>query len=260
MSRRIGINSVELDNIFFEVFSMYPKGFHNVLHANKARIRWQVETVLKHVPLGGRLIDIGGGIVPFMLVCQKLGYETIIIDDLEDETCKDESSKKVVDYFEKNGVMFIHGDAFSADFGALGAMEFDLVTSHDSMEHWHHSPKRLFHSLWGMMKEGGLFWISAPNCVNLRKRITVPFGHGKWTKMKDWYEPATFRGHVREPDVDDLRYIARDLGAARIEIIGRNWIGYRHPSVFVRAITSYIDQAMRLFPSICSDIYLFAWK
>ena len=45
--------------------------------------------------------------------------------------------------------------------------------------------------------------------------------------MAHWYEPELFRGHVREPDVDDLRYIARDMGledvvvAKGAEVVGR---------------------------------------
>ena len=49
--------------------------------------------------------------------------------------------------------------------------------------------------------------VGVPNCVNLRKRLTVPLGRGKWSPMADWYEQPSFRGHVREPDAlrDRLR-------------------------------------------------------
>ena len=63
--------------------------------------------------------------------------------------------------------------------------------------------------------------------MNLRKRITVPLGYGKWSRMEDWYEEDRFRGHVREPDVADLRYIGADLDLKNIEILGRNWLGYQ---------------------------------
>jgi hypothetical protein len=79
------------------------------------------------------------------------------------------------------------------------------------MEHWHHSPKALFGQLMRALRPGGLFFLGVPNCVNLRKRLMVPLGRGKWSPMGDWYEQPVFRGHVREPDVDDLWYIARDL-------------------------------------------------
>jgi hypothetical protein len=64
------------------------------------------------------------------------------------------------------------------------------------------------------LKPGGLFFLRAPNCVILRKRITVPLGVGKWSSMDEWYEREMFGGHIRGPDVGHLRYIARDLGLA----------------------------------------------
>jgi hypothetical protein len=102
----------------------------------------------------------------------------------------------------------------------------------------------------------GLFVLGVPNCVNLRKRITVPFGIGKWSHMRDWYEPAVFRGHVREPDVQDLKYIAGDMQLKNYRIIGRNWLGYSSKSRLVRKLTLFTDYLLRMRPSLCSDIYL----
>ena len=89
----------------------------------------------------------------------------------------------------------------------------------------------------------------------LRKRLTVPFGVGKWTPMPDRYEFERFRSHVREPGVDHLRYIAADLGLRDIKIIGRNWTGYRSKFRVARIITPFIDRFLRFWPSLCSDIY-----
>jgi hypothetical protein len=96
--------------------------------------------------------------------------------------------------------------------------------------------------------------------VNLRKRLSVPFGKGKWSEMRDWYEPAEFRGHVREPDVDDLAYIARDMGLVSTKILGRNWMGHVSASRAVQWATKFVDIPLRSFPSFCSDIYLVGKK
>ena len=115
------------------------------------------------------------------------------------------------------GVRVEARDPLTAGFG-FPNRSLDVVTTFDSMEHWHHSPKRLFASVMEALKPGGLFVIGGPNAVNLRKRITVPLGRGKWTEMAHWYETQRFRGHVREPDVDDRRYIARELGLTAVEV------------------------------------------
>ena len=195
-----------------------------------------------------------------MLICSRLGYNCTVVDDLSDDTYDNPETESVLKLFAEENVAVVQGDAF--DEGQIKQYEkqYDLVTSHDSLEHWHNSPKELLHALWGQMRDGGLLWIGVPNCVNLRKRITVPFGHGKWSTMNDWYEAPVFRGHVREPDVGDLRYIANDLGAAKVQIEGKNWIGYRHPRKLVRTLIPFADKVLQLRPSLCSDINLFAWK
>lgn len=74
--------------------------------------------------------------------------------------------------------------------------------------------------------------------------------------MQDWYEPEVFRGHVREPDVCDLKYIARDMGLVDVRIIGRNWLGYYSERAAIRIATKLMDYPLRLKPSLCSDLYM----
>ena len=137
---------------------------------------------------------------------------------------------------------------------------FDIITTFDSMEHWHHSPKRLFHDVLKKLKADGVFVLSVPNCVNMRKRITVPLGIGKWSQMQDWYEADRFRGHVREPDVNDLMYIAKDMGSQMLKVLGRNWLGYYSTNSVIRLATRFMDYPLRVRPQLCSDIYLIGRK
>jgi SAM-dependent methyltransferase len=134
---------------------------------------------------------------------------------------------------------------------------FDIVTTFDSMEHWHHSPKRLFRQVGDqLLKPGGRFVLGVPNCVNVRKRFSVPLGIGKWSNMEDWYEEPEFRGHIREPDIADLRYIALDMGLKDVQILGRNWLGYGSRSGLVRLGTRIADRPLRMFPALCADLYM----
>jgi hypothetical protein len=110
----------------------------------------------------------------------------------------------------KHGVRVLSKDVLTEDLG-LEPGSLDAVTSFDSMERWQDSLKAAFHRLLVALKPGGLLFVGVPNCVSLRKRIAVPLGVRKWSSMDDWYERETFAGYVREPDVCDLRYIARAL-------------------------------------------------
>jgi SAM-dependent methyltransferase len=216
-------------------------------------------SLLFPLPRGARIGDIGGGLGLFSPGCAALGFEVTLVDDFRDAWQK-AAMEEILDRVHRRfGVRIVNRDVVS-DGVEFDPESFDAFTVFDTMEHWHNSPKRMFHQLMTALKPGGLFIVSGPNCVNLRKRLTVPFGVGKWTAMRDWYEVEQFRSHVREPDVDDLRYIAADLGLRNIEIMGRNWSGYRSRFRAARIITPLIDRLLRFRPSLCSDIYLVGRK
>jgi SAM-dependent methyltransferase len=136
----------------------------------------------------------------------------------------------------------------------------DAFTSFHVLEHLNRSPKAALHEMWKALRPGGILLIGTPNSANLRKRISAVFGRAKWSSMQDWYERPVFRGHVREPDVDDLRYIARDLRIADAPVIGRNWMGTESTRPLRRAAANLADRILRLRPQLCSDIYLLGRK
>jgi SAM-dependent methyltransferase len=216
-------------------------------------------SLLSTLPPGARIADIGGGLCLFSPGCAALGFAPVLFDDFNDAWHKAFGEDILNLVHRPLGVTVVSCDVLAPDT-RFDSESFDAVTVFDTMEHWHGSPKPLFHKLVDALKPGGLFIIGGPNCVNVRKRMTVPFGFGKWTEMRDWYEAPRFRSHVREPDVADLRYIAADLGLANIRIMGRNWTGYRSRFKAARMLTPILDHVLRLRPSLCSDIYMVGQK
>jgi SAM-dependent methyltransferase len=202
------------------------------------------------------IADIGGGIGLFCPGCAAVGMTVTLVDDFRDRINKSGPGSQVLTFLEKQGVIIDSRDVMH-DF-RLPPNHYDAITSFDSMEHWHASPKTLFHGLMESLRPGGWFILSGPNCVNLRKRITVPLGKGKWSPMSSWYEEEVFRAHVREPDIDDLRYIAADLGLEDVKVFGRNWLGFNRPGM--RQIMPAIDAVLRLKPSLCANIYVIGRK
>ena len=236
----------------------YPEG----LVADQLR---DVERVADHIHLVGSrkgfqvsLCDIGAGVGLFGPGCASFGMKVTIMDDFEDPVNR-EYGDSALAVHRTLGVEVQKRDPLETGFG-FPAESLDVVTCFDTMEHWHRSPRSLFASVTQALRPGGLFVLSTPNCVNLRKRLTVPLGRGKWSAMADWYESEHFRGHVREPDVADLRYIGEQMRLQRIEILGRNWPGLCSPRLAIQRVTRWIDPLLRLRPSLCSAIDMIGWK
>jgi SAM-dependent methyltransferase len=205
------------------------------------------------------ICDLGGGVGLFSVGCAALGFKrSVLVDDFED-SINHQLGTSVLDLHRSYGVEIISRDVVQSGIEDIEG-PFDIITSFDSMEHWHNSPKRLFESVFNKLRPNGVFVLGVPNCVNLRKRISVPFGIGKWSDMDSWYEADRFRGHVREPDTNDLLYIGRDMKLIDLKIYGTNWLGYGSRFRLVRLATLFLDYPLRLRPSLCSDIYLVGRK
>ena len=249
---------INLETTLKSIALKYPPDLVPEQLADVQRIAFNINLVLSRKGTNITICDLGGGIGLFSLGCAAIGMNSILVDDFKDEV-NFKFGKEVLDLHRSYGVKVIERDVIEHNIEFLPA-SLDAVTSFDSMEHWHHSPKQLFASAIAALANSGIFVLGVPNCVNLRKRITVPFGFGKWSSMKDWYETENFRGHIREPDVDDLHYIAKDLGLENIKIYGRNWMGYISQNKMIQASTMLFDRLLQLYPPFCSTIYMVGQK
>jgi 2-polyprenyl-3-methyl-5-hydroxy-6-metoxy-1,4-benzoquinol methylase len=236
----------------------YPVSQRDHEIADIPRIVHNLTVALANAQPGCRIADIGGGLGLFSLGAAALGMRSVLVDDFRDPGNM-LVAEEILKLHHRYGVEVVRRDVI-ADGVDFRPASFDIITTFDSIEHWHHSPKRLLHQLVAALKPGGRLVISSANCVNLRKRITVPLGFGKWSMMSDWYEQETFRSHVREPDVGDMRHIGRDLGLSDVEITGWNWLGYNSRFGWVRSIAPLADSLLQLAPSLCSNLYLIGAK
>lgn len=234
--------------------AMYPDAMIAAERVGIPRFAFHLELVQKYAAPGGSVLDVGGGIGAFAPAVALAGYRMTLVDDFGDPV----NARHTVNSLSAltvDGLELVNVDASSEAF-APAADSYDVVTSFDSIEHWHRSPKASLYKMKAALKPGGTMILAMPNCVDLYKRITVPFGKGKWSSMQEWYEQPQFRSHVREPDLDDMHYIARDLGLENVEVFGRNWNALRMTNRYIRSVAQMADRALRLFPSLCLDLYL----
>lgn len=218
---------------------------------------FQFRMLQSRVEPGSTVCDVGGGWGAFAWCAAAMGMRSILMDDFGDPGAQQSDLRSQLPLTA--GVSVIQRDILKegVDFpdGSI-----DAFTSFDVLEHLHASPKGLLHQMMRALRQGGTLLIGVPNCVNLRKRLSVLMGRAKWSSMSDWYEAETFRSHVREPDLDDLRYIGRDLGLRNVQIRAANFMGYENASRPLRALARLADRPLRLRPSLCSDLYLIGQK
>lgn len=223
-----------------------------------ARTAFDMSLVLARLDGSGAVVDIGGGIGLFSLGMAKLGIRSLLLDDFllfEDVPYR----AQLFELFELYGVEAGQRDVIRDGLGLEGE-KVSAVTSFHVLEHLHDSPRPMLHSAVAALEPGGSLVLAGPNCVNLRKRLTVPAGRGKWSTMEQWYETQHFRGHVREPDLDDFRHIASDLGLREVAVYGRNYLGLTSTRPWAQHVTRVLDRPLRLRPSLCSDLYVVGRK
>src|SRR4030042_560440 len=96
----------------------------------------------------------------------------------------EEAIKLVKEAFPFEGYMESAGDAYlGIDFKLSNngyilfeKSSFDMLMMHDVLEHLHDSPRDLLNDLLELVKPEGYLFITVPNAVNIKKRISVLFG------------------------------------------------------------------------------------
>lgn len=237
--------------------AQFPDSFRRLELAHLSRYSYNVSLVFQR---GGWLIDLGCGTGAFPLACAMLGMRVSVVDDWGDPIHMSKDGKAVLDLHRSYGIETIHSDVVAFDFPNRWQGQIDTVSCFESMEHWHASPRKLFHQIAQALKPGGKLVLSAPNAVAAHNRLLVLLGrtnYGPWADF--YYGLVPFRGHIREPVVSEIRSIAEDLGLTKMQIRGKYWLIQRMPRS-LSLLARLGDRLFEQFPSLCSMLYLIADK
>lgn len=164
---------MQIQRVLYKVARTYPQaGMVKHQLGDVDRMAFSIRLALAgRDPKGLTVCDMGGGLSMFAPGCAALGMRAVLVDDFQDSGTKRDGDDGFVAH-RKFGVEVVNRDLIKDGLDGLGPI--DAVTTFDSMEHWHDSPKALFAQVREKLKPGGRFVLGVPNCVNLRKRITVP--------------------------------------------------------------------------------------
>jgi SAM-dependent methyltransferase len=221
---------------------------------------------------GKHLLDLGAGLSAFGPVASAMGMQVSIADDFGGGggvVAKNQAEVRalITGWKERLGIRVIESDILSQPL-PLETASVDVVTCINSLEHWHHSPKRLFAEVSRVLRPQGHLILVTPNAANLRKRVSALGGKNIWDRLDWWYHDGdpVFRGHVREPIIADLKKIMEWNDFTVIHVCGRNFLGQRSkalgflPPLMLQRIVAAADWLLRLRPTLCSDIHVIGRK
>ena len=214
------------------------------------------------------LVDLGAGLSVFGPMCRAYGMTVTLVDDFGGgggvELRNESKEVPFLELLEQKLELNVVRQNFLERVLPMDDSSVDVVTCFHSLEHWHHSPKRLFKEIVRITKPGGFLVLATPNAVNLRKRIYCLFGRSSFPSLNEWYYDGDpiFRGHVREPTLTDLCHLLQWNGFEVIGKLGRNFIGRQSqalgklPPGLVNGMAVLSQPVLRLFPRLCSDLHV----
>jgi SAM-dependent methyltransferase len=217
---------------------------------------------------GNVLVDLGCGLSLFGLLCRVYGLEVSLVDDFGGgggiKAGSSPSDLPLLTWMRQSHGLQIFSQDFLTKTLPFSTKSVDVVTCFHSLEHWHHSPRRLFSEITRILKPEGALILATPKAANLRKRLFLLFGKTNFPDLAEWYYEGdpVFRGHVREPVLRDLETLMR---WNHFQITGRwgeNFIGADSqslsflPKPLVRFLAFASAGLLRHFPTLCSDLHI----
>ena len=135
-----------LEEILEGVARDYPSELIDDQLRDVPRIAFNIRLAVNGAdPKALSICDIGGGVGLFSTGCAALGMKALLVDDFADPINRRVGDSVFVVH-KKYGVRILSRNVITDGLADISE-RFDVVTTFDSMEHWHHSPKRLFRQI-----------------------------------------------------------------------------------------------------------------
>lgn len=164
------------------------------------------------------ILDFGAGPCDKTALFSLTGIHVTAFDDLQDAWHKlDGNREKILSFAKEVGIDYFLPDG-SRGF-TFPNRQYDVLMSHDVLEHLHSSPRVLMNSLLEYVRPEGIMVITVPNAANLRKRLHLLLGKTNYNRFEYYYwYPGLWRGHVREYVRKDLLLLNKFLGLELLEL------------------------------------------
>ncbi|HEY6464769.1 MAG TPA: methyltransferase domain-containing protein [Candidatus Acidoferrales bacterium] len=176
---------------------------------------------LRLLPPGSRILDFGAGPCEKAAILSLLGYQCTAVDDFKDDWHQIAGNReKMLDFAKVHNVELIVNEGVPS---SLPKSSFAMVMMHDVIEHFADSPRALLIALIELLQPGGYLYVTAPNAVNLRKRLLVLGGRTNYPRYPAYFwSGEVWRGHKREYVKDDFALLCKFLGLRPVLLKGEH--------------------------------------
>jgi SAM-dependent methyltransferase len=211
---------------------------------------------LTYVP-NGRLIDLGGGYSPISAVLARLGMEVTAVDTFASTKFYEQfSAQQLCDVLESFGVTLARADLREYDPATVfEPASVDTVCCFGAI--YYFNPRQLLDRCMRVLKPGGNLVVECNNAVSLLRRVRVLLGRNNTNTFEQYFLDDV---HQRFWVKSDVQALARYLKLSEFHFFGRNWSLYQSRKELPRSALALADNALRVSPGLCNDIYLIGKK
>jgi SAM-dependent methyltransferase len=193
--------------------SKYP--IRNYLNDMETEHIFIANLIRRFLPKSGRILDLGCGGLNKSALMALLGYEVHGVDDYQDPWhVRDDNLVKLRRFAKDFRITLTiqRPGHYALDYPEN---YFDGCIISNVIEHLNESPRDLLNNAGLSVREGGYLFVTMPNSVNLRKRLSVLRGKSNYPSVQMFYHCiGSWRGHVREYTLPEQEYILRRNGFA----------------------------------------------
>jgi 2-polyprenyl-3-methyl-5-hydroxy-6-metoxy-1,4-benzoquinol methylase len=212
---------MSLDKLLTEGWADLNERFPFKNYINPARKSGYFDMVKKVAKWSGTdvdVLDFGAGPCDKTALFAKSGMRVTAFDTLNDSWVKkDNNRQKILDFAAALGIDYLLPTM--ENDSPWNSKKYDVIMSHDVLEHFHSSPRILLNRLLECLKPGGLLITTVPNAANLRKRLHLLVGKTNYNRYDYFYwYPGSWNGHVREYVSKDLELLNQYLKLEKVEL------------------------------------------
>jgi 2-polyprenyl-3-methyl-5-hydroxy-6-metoxy-1,4-benzoquinol methylase len=207
----------KLEDGWVEINRDFP--FENYINpARKSGYLDMVKKVEKWSGTDVDVLDFGAGPCDKTALFSKVGMRVTAFDNLNDSwVLKDGNRQKILDFAKDANIEYIMPT--EEDPYPWNSKMYDVIMSHDVLEHFHSSPRILLNKLLECLKPGGLLITTVPNAANIRKRLHLAVGKTNYNRYDYFYwYPGPWNGHVREYVKNDLVLLNKYLKLEEVSL------------------------------------------